>query len=223
MGGSPEPVDSQQFRVEFDAEVTFSNGGGLTAREFRLDIAGCEISDTAIGELLVAHLGLLMVGGVEITRKRVLREPHKGSRGVAAAEVLPRRVVDLAGPRAVLRAAPRQHLALVDLPGVLLRIRGSADQLIHRLALTPLSVAGAAVLIDGDPGAAKLTDSAMRWLVEQGAALVGGTLGDDDVATGSLPLVTGLTNLDLLPAALFRVHVLEGRSGRGPEVYAVVT
>jgi arylformamidase len=75
-----------EWRVQFDAEVTFRNGGGLQTQGFRLDMPGADIDDNALGELFVRHLGLLMVDQVRITNKALLREPHKGSRGAAARE-----------------------------------------------------------------------------------------------------------------------------------------
>jgi kynurenine formamidase len=77
---------SEQWRVQFDAAVTFANGGGLQAQEFRLDASGPEITDAELGELFVRHLGLLMVDNVQISNKLMLQEPHKGSRGTAGAE-----------------------------------------------------------------------------------------------------------------------------------------
>ncbi|MET0236056.1 MAG: cyclase family protein [Kibdelosporangium sp.] len=71
-----------EWRVQFDAAVTFSNGGALQAQEFRLDIPGDDISDDELGELFVRHLGLLMAGEVRISNKSLINEPHKGSRGV---------------------------------------------------------------------------------------------------------------------------------------------
>jgi len=68
-----------ESRAQFDAEVTFRNGGRLTAEGFRLDIEGAEIDDEELGALFVRALGLLMVGTVRITNKRILREAHKGS------------------------------------------------------------------------------------------------------------------------------------------------
>ena len=70
--------------MEFDAEVTFANGGGLRTSGFRLDIPGAEISDEDLGALFVRHLGLLMVASVTISAKSYLREAHKGGRGVAS-------------------------------------------------------------------------------------------------------------------------------------------
>ncbi|MEE1822427.1 cyclase family protein [Streptomyces sp. BE20] len=90
---------SEQWRVRFDAEVGFANGGGLQTQGFRLDVPGPEIEDGELGELLVRHLGLLMVEGVRITNREVLREPHKGSRGTAAGGTpTERRIVDLSHP-----------------------------------------------------------------------------------------------------------------------------
>lgn len=88
-------MDTVDWRVEFDAEVTFSNGGSLRAEGFRLDIPDSDISDTALGELFVRHLGLLMVDTVTVGNKRLLQEPHKGSRGVATAGSAPRQLVEL--------------------------------------------------------------------------------------------------------------------------------
>lgn len=88
--------ESEQWRVRFDAEVTFTNGGDLQVRGFRLDIPGTDIDDGDLGELFVRHLGLLMVDTVRISGKRVFREQHKGSRGTAAGRpATGRRVVEL--------------------------------------------------------------------------------------------------------------------------------
>jgi len=70
-----------QWRVQFDAEITFSNGGGLQAQGFRLDIEGSDIADDVLADYFVQHLGLLMVDQVLISNKVLLAEPHKGSRG----------------------------------------------------------------------------------------------------------------------------------------------
>ncbi|MBF9066728.1 cyclase family protein [Streptacidiphilus fuscans] len=75
----------QQWRVEFDAEVAFANGGGLQTQGFRLDVPGPDLGDDEIAELLVRHLGLLMVDTVRISDRRTLREPHKGGRGTVGA------------------------------------------------------------------------------------------------------------------------------------------
>lgn len=70
-----------QHRAQFDADVVFSNGGGLQVQDFRLDIPGSTIDASGIGQLLVRHLGLLMVERVEVRDLRVIEEAHKGSRG----------------------------------------------------------------------------------------------------------------------------------------------
>ncbi|MFC0508049.1 cyclase family protein [Micromonospora costi] len=77
---------SEQWRAQFDAEVSFANGGGLRTEGFRLDIPGPEISDEDLAALLVRHLGLLMVAEVRVRNKTILQEPHKGGRGVAGAQ-----------------------------------------------------------------------------------------------------------------------------------------
>jgi len=74
-----------EYRVRFDADVRFANGGGLQAQDFRLDIPADDISDEKLASLFVRHLGLLMVDAVRISGKSILREPHKGSRVGSAA------------------------------------------------------------------------------------------------------------------------------------------
>jgi len=64
-------------RVQFDFEIDFTNGGGIQGRDFRLDIAGHDISDRELADYLVADLRLLMVGAVRIDNKRIIVEPHK--------------------------------------------------------------------------------------------------------------------------------------------------
>jgi kynurenine formamidase len=97
-----------EFRVQFDADVTFGNGGGLSAREFRLDIPGEDIEDGALGQLFVRHLGLLMVEGVTVRNKIVVREAHKGSRGVESGRT-PGQVIELSH---VLRDGMVTHAGL---------------------------------------------------------------------------------------------------------------
>lgn len=64
-------------RVRFDFEIDFSNGGGISGHDFRLDIAGSDISDTELGDYLVADMRLLMVGAVRILNKCIIDEAHK--------------------------------------------------------------------------------------------------------------------------------------------------
>lgn len=74
-----------EYRAAFDAEIDFVNGGGLRAQGFRLDLPSADLTEPQIAELLVRHLGLAMVGRVELSNLEILREAHKGSRGVAEA------------------------------------------------------------------------------------------------------------------------------------------
>ncbi|MCU1404208.1 MAG: hypothetical protein JWQ43_511 [Glaciihabitans sp.] len=70
-----------EYRAVFDAEVSFSNGGGLQAQGFRVDIPGPDISDTQIGELFVVSLDLLLSGTVTVHNVSIIEEAHKGTRG----------------------------------------------------------------------------------------------------------------------------------------------
>ncbi|MFL6075239.1 MAG: cyclase family protein [Mycobacteriales bacterium] len=87
-----------EWRAQFDAEITFSNGGGVSVHDFRLDIPGDTITEPELGEYLVRHLGLLMVDTVTVSNVELIREPHKGSRGREAADRPERAVVDLSHP-----------------------------------------------------------------------------------------------------------------------------
>jgi arylformamidase len=69
------------YRAEFDAEVSFSNGGSLTTKGFRIDMPGPDVEEGQIGALFIASLGLLMVDRVELSRTTVFPEAHKGTRG----------------------------------------------------------------------------------------------------------------------------------------------
>lgn len=81
-------------RVQFDFDIDFSNGGGLSGRAFRLDIDGDDIADDVLADYIVRDLRLLMVGAVRIGNKTIVVEPHK--RSVAAAGAADsRRFVDL--------------------------------------------------------------------------------------------------------------------------------
>lgn len=70
-------ADAPQHRVLFDFEIDFSNGGGLSGRDFRLDIDGEGIDDAALADYIVRDMRLLMVGAVRIVNKRIIAEPHK--------------------------------------------------------------------------------------------------------------------------------------------------
>jgi arylformamidase len=70
-----------QYRAEFDAAVTFTNGGGLQVQGFRVDVPHGEVTEAEIAALFVASLSLLMTERVELSGVRVFAEPHKGTRG----------------------------------------------------------------------------------------------------------------------------------------------
>jgi kynurenine formamidase len=70
-----------QHRAEFDAAVTFLNGGGLQAQRFRVDVPHGDVTEAEIAALFVAACRLLMVDRVELTGIRIFAEPHKGTRG----------------------------------------------------------------------------------------------------------------------------------------------
>lgn len=76
----------QQKRVQFDFEVEFLNGGGIQGQEFRLDIEGDDIDDSALAQYIIQDLRLLMVGRVAILNKTIIVEPHKRSQASATNE-----------------------------------------------------------------------------------------------------------------------------------------
>jgi kynurenine formamidase len=96
-------------RAVFDFVITFSNGGSLRGESFRLDLPRADAAEQEIAALLVAHLGLLMVGKVELRNLRRIEEPHRGSRGVPRTASGGRRLVDLSHPI---------HHGLVTYPGL---------------------------------------------------------------------------------------------------------
>jgi arylformamidase len=94
-----EEESAMDHRVEFDFELTFTNGGGLSGTGFRLDIPGDDVDDEWIADALVRDLRLLMVDEVRISNRRVLAEPHKrGEEQAAAGGGTARRLVDLSHP-----------------------------------------------------------------------------------------------------------------------------
>jgi arylformamidase len=70
-----------EYRASFDATISFSNGGGLTAHGFRVDVPSPDVSEAEFAALFVASLGLLMTDTVELSHVEVFAEPHKGTRG----------------------------------------------------------------------------------------------------------------------------------------------
>lgn len=132
---------SDEYRAHFDFAITFANGGGLQGQGFRLDLPTRDMTVEEISRLLVSHLGLALVGEVELCDLQIVAEPHRGSRGVAAPARGDRteRVVDLSHPIAegmvtypglpAPTLAPHLTLAsldldtLVDLPAEVFHLR----------------------------------------------------------------------------------------------------
>ena len=73
-----------EYRAVFDAHISFVNGGRLSAEGFRLDVPSSDVTEAEIARLLVQHLGLALVGEVELHRVQIVAEAHKGSRGMSA-------------------------------------------------------------------------------------------------------------------------------------------
>jgi kynurenine formamidase len=93
-----------EYRASFDAAISFSNGGDLTAHGFRVDVPSPEAGEADIAALFVASLGLLMTDTVELSNVEVFAEPHKGTRG---------------GPSDHSRGAPAARGRLVELNHVI--------------------------------------------------------------------------------------------------------
>ena len=64
-------------RVKFDFDIFFTNGGSIKGEDFRLDISGDDIGESALADYIVEEMQLLMVGKVNILNKEILIEPHK--------------------------------------------------------------------------------------------------------------------------------------------------
>lgn len=70
------------YRAHLDATIFFVNGGSLEATGFRLDLPSDEVGESEVARLLVEHLGLTLVGGVEFHALTIVEEAHRGSRGI---------------------------------------------------------------------------------------------------------------------------------------------
>jgi arylformamidase len=96
-------MSATEFRAQFDAVVAFSNGGGLRADGFRVDVRGPDVTEQDVASLFIASLNLLMVDSVELRNLSVFAEPHKGTRAGPGGRPAPgslrgRRIVDLSHP-----------------------------------------------------------------------------------------------------------------------------
>ncbi|WP_348786852.1 cyclase family protein [Leifsonia sp. NPDC080035] len=103
-----------EYRAHFDAAVAFVNGGGLTAEGFRLDVPAADISEDELARLFVGHLGLALVGSVELRGVRIVEEQHRGSRGTAPADTAP----DSGRAGRVIDLSHRIRAGLVTYPGL---------------------------------------------------------------------------------------------------------
>jgi hypothetical protein len=74
-------MSATEYRARFDAVVTFSNGGGLRADGFCVDVPGPDVTEQDVASLFIASLNLLMVDSAELHNLGVFAEPHKGTRG----------------------------------------------------------------------------------------------------------------------------------------------
>jgi hypothetical protein len=82
-----------EHRVKFDFVVHFTNGGSLSAQDFRLDIPGTDITDDELAAYLIRDMRLLMAGRIDIANKRIIEEPHK--RAAISIAGLPQATIDL--------------------------------------------------------------------------------------------------------------------------------
>ena len=103
-----------QYRAQFDATVTFSNGGGLSANGFRVDVPYADVTAADVGELFIASLALLMVERVELARLTVFAEPHKGTRGGPSDHTAP----SDASERTLVELSHRIEAGMTTYPGL---------------------------------------------------------------------------------------------------------
>jgi arylformamidase len=164
-----------EYRASFDATISFSNGGDLTARGFRVDVPSADVSRAEIAALFVASLGLLMTDTVELDHVEVFAEPHKGTRGGPSDHGARRpapgaagRLVELnhvirdgslVGNTGTYLDAPYHRYpdgadlssvpleGTVDLPATVVRVAGTQRRAIDVGALAGLDVGGRAVLL----------------------------------------------------------------------------
>lgn len=117
------------YRVKFDFTVHFTNGGSLSAEDFRLDIPGDDISDDQLAAHLIQDMRLLMAGRVEISNKEIISEPHK--RQPIDTSELPQQTVDLASARVSLE----ELLAMAASSSIRVMAEDGESYLISRLVV----------------------------------------------------------------------------------------
>ena len=112
------------YRAEFDATVRFSDGGGLQAQRFRIDVPHGDVTAADIAALFVASLGLRAVDRVQVAGIQIFAEPRlvldpvvSTTRWVELSHVISAGMVTypgLPGPEItphLTRAASRAHYA----------------------------------------------------------------------------------------------------------------
>ena len=116
-------------RVKFDFTVHFTNGGSLSAEDFRLDIPGADITDDQLAAYLIGDMRLLMAGRVDISNNEIIEEPHK--RGAIDTRNLPEKTVDLSsGDLSV-----QELLALAESNSLRVIARNGESYVISRLVV----------------------------------------------------------------------------------------
>jgi kynurenine formamidase len=101
------------YRARFDASVTFTNGGGLQAQGFFVDVPSADVSAAQVGELFLDSLGLLMAGEVVLENLEIVEAAHKGTRAGPAATGQP----GTGRPRYV-ELSHVIHTGMVTVPGL---------------------------------------------------------------------------------------------------------
>jgi arylformamidase len=81
-----EAGSGPEYRAVFGAQVTFSNGGGLIAEGFRVDVPRPDVTEQQVAALFLASLGLLLTDHVEIRGLQIVQERHRGTRGGPSAQ-----------------------------------------------------------------------------------------------------------------------------------------
>lgn len=76
-----EPLNATKqnndYRVKFDFDISFTNGGSLQGKDFRLDLKTSTISDKELADYIASDLRLLMVKDTKIHNKEIIKETHK--------------------------------------------------------------------------------------------------------------------------------------------------
>lgn len=219
-------MPAQQHRAEFDATVTFSNGGSP---------ASAEAARTWVELSHVISAGMVTYPGIpapEIT-PHLTREASRQVYAPGTEFAMDR--ISMIGNTGTYLDSPYHRYAdgadlaalpltaLADLPAVVVRAVGSTGRAVDVGALAAYEVRGHAVLLHtggdrhwGTPDYAKdapyLTEAGARWLAGHGARLVGiDSVNIDDIGSGGhrpahsvllaagIPIVEHLTGLDQLP------------------------